>query len=462
MERKRSSKTKVMNIVIVGCGKVGISLVDKLSREGNNITVVDKNPARVQMVTDTYDVIGVVGNGANFAVQTEAGVAESDIFISVTGSDELNLLCCIAAKRSSNCAAIARVRTPDYSEDLSYLKGKLGLTMIINPEKESSQEIVRILCLPTAIGVSSFARGRAEMVRIKVPKNNMLHDKTLAQLGPQLGGSVLICAVERDGEVHIPAGSFRLKEGDQVNFICPTRDSRSFLERIGFNTRQVRNTLIIGGSRAAYYLARQLIQMGVEVCIIENNRDRCEELSDLLPKATIIHGDGTDADVLREAGIEYAESVVPLTGIDEENILLTLHTQEVSGAKVVTKINRMMFPEAIEKLNLGSVVCPKDITTNAIVAYVRSRSASKDSNLETLLRLFDNRVEAIEFVAQPGSPVLDIPLKSLSLRDGLLISCINRKGRILIPGGDECIQAEDSVIIVTTHTGLRELEDILV
>ncbi len=461
MEHRRSGKAKVMNIVIVGCGKVGISLVDKLSREGNDITVIDRNPRRVQMVTDTYDVIGVVGNGANFATQMEAGVAEADIFISVTGSDELNLLCCIVAKRSSDCAAIARVRTPDYSEDSSYLKGKLGLAMIINPEKESAREISRILCLPTAIGVSSFAGGRAEMIRIRVPEDNLLHGRTLSQLAPQLGGSVLICAVERCGKVTIPNGSFQLHSGDLVTFICPSRDSRVFLERIGFDTEQVRNALIIGGSRAGYYLARQLMRVGVEVCIIESDRTRCEELSDLLPRATILHGDGTDADVLREAGIEHAEAVVPLTGIDEENILLTLHAQEVSDAKVVTKINRIMFPEAIEKLNLGSVVCPKDITTNAIVAYVRSRSASKDSNIETLVRLFDDRAEAIEFVARPDSPVLDTPLKNLSLKDDLLIACINRKGRILIPGGDECICAGDSVIIVTTHVGLRELEDIL-
>lgn len=456
-----SRKKKGLNIIIVGCGKVGMSLVDQLTKEGHDITVIDKNPDKIQTVTNLFDVIGVVGNGASFSTQIEAGVEKADILISVTHSDELNLLCCIVAKRSSECAVIARVRTPDYSEDAAYLKDKLGLAMIINPEKESAREIAQILCLPTAVGVTRFARGHAEMIRVRIPQGNFLHGKKLYQLSQELAGAVLICAVERAGEVYIPSGSFQLQSGDVVSFICPSRDSKLFLRRVGFDTHQVRDALIVGGSKAGYYLARQLLRMGVEVRIIESNRARCEELSILLPKATIICGDGTDSDVLRESGVGQVEAVVPLTGIDEENIMLTLHTQAVSHAKVVTKINRIMFPEAIERLHLDSVVCPKYITTDAIVAYVRSRMASRGSNIETLLHLFDNRVEAIEFVAHPDSRLVNIPFKALPLKDHLLIACINRAGKTLIPGGDECIRVGDSVIVVTTHTGLRDLADIL-
>ena len=461
MLRKLREKKKGLNIIIVGCGKVGMSIVDQLSREDHDITVIDNDAQAVQTVTNLYDVIGVVGNGASFSTQTEAGVEEADVLISVTGSDELNLLCCIAAKRASNCAVIARVRTPDYSDDTAYLKGRLGLAMIINPEKESAREIARIVALPTALGVSSFARGLAEMLRVRIPPKHYLHGKHLYELSRELDGAVLVCAVERNGEVYIPDGSFQLLAGDAVTFICPSRGAKLFLSRVGFPVAQARDALIIGGSKAGYYLARMLLTQGVEVRIIESNRERCEQLSTLLPRATIIHGDGTDADVLREAGIETVDAVIPLTGIDEENIMLTLHTQAVSKAKVVTKINRVMFPEAIERLNLGSVVCPKFIITDMIVAYVRARSASKDYNIETLVHLFDNRVEALEFLAEAGSPVLDIPLKDLSLKDNLLVSCIHRRGNILIPGGDECIREGDSVIVVTKHAGLRELVDIL-
>ena len=462
MEHKFTHPKKGLNIVIVGCGKVGLSLVDKLSKENHDITIIDRDAGKVQDITNLFDVNGIVGNGANFSTLQEAGIYDTDILIAVTNSDELNLLCCIVAKRVTDCAVIARVRTPEYSQDAAYLKSKLGLAMIINPDLESALEISRILCLPSAVGVTPFARGLAEMIRFRIPEGNRLDGRRLRELGQELAGAVLICAVERGGEVYIPDGSFRLQAGDVVSFIAPTRGSKQFLRRIGLETHQVRDALIIGGSKTGYYLAKQLLRVGVNVELIESDRQHCEELSTQLPKAVILNGDGTDADLLREAGIEHVGAVVPLTGIDEENIMLTLHTQAVSRAKVVTKINRIMFPEAIDRLNLGSVVYPKALVTDAIVAYVRSRTASKgSSNIETLLHLFDNRVEAIEFIASEGSPVVGRPLRELPTRDRLLVACISHKGSILIPGGDDAIQPGDSVIIVTTHTGLSDLSDIL-
>ena len=459
MLKKRS--TKSMNIFIIGCGKVGASLVGKLSEEGNDITVIDPDPEKIEAITNSYDVIGVVGSGANFNTLQEAGIEDADIFISVTGSDELNLLCCIVAKRASDCAAIARVRSPEYSENSAYFKDKLGLAMIINPDMASADKIARNLSLPTAIGVSSFARGRAEIVRIRVPQGNMLHGKRLMELSKELHGDVLICGVERDEEVYIPSGSFMLQSGDELSFVCPTHDSKAFLNRIGFDAAPAEKVMIVGGGRISYYLSKRLLNTGARVRILETNRARCAELSTLLPKAQVIYGDGTDAGVLRESGIEQADAVVALTGIDEENILLSLHAQEVSRAQVVTKINRIAFPKAIDRLDLGSVICPKDITTNAIVGFVRSRSAQRNSSIEMLLRLFDNRVEAIEVSAEADSPGLDIPLKDLLLKSDLLVACINRNGQILIPGGEECIRKGDSVIVVTKHLGLRELVDIL-
>ncbi len=460
-ERVRKKKVKGLHIIIVGCGKVGVTLVERLVQEDHDITVVDKDGDKVEGLTNRHDIYGITGNGASFNTLMEAGIEEADILIAVTGSDELNLLCCVVAKQAGQCDVIARVRMPDYSEEAAYLKAKLELAMIINPELEAAREIARILYLPTSIGVSSFARGQAEMVRIKVPKGNMLHGKKIVELSQELSGAVLICAVERGSDVFIPDGSFELAEGDVVTFVSPARDAKSFLKKIGFQTHQVKDVMIIGGGRSAYYLAKQLLRVGIAVKIIEQDKTRSEELCALLPRAVVINGDGTDADVLKEAGIEEVESFVALTGIDEENILLTLHASDVSDAKVVTKINRTMFNKVVRHLGLGSVVYPKYITTEALIAFVRAKNASKNSNIETMVHLFDNRVEAIEFVVGEGTGVTNIPLSRLRLKSHLLVACINRAGRVLIPGGSDEIKVGDSVIIVTTHTGFDDVQDIL-
>lgn len=460
-KRKTNLITGGLSIIIVGCGKVGMTLVERLTKEGHDISVIDKNASKIQNVTSMYDVYGVVGNGASFTVQMEAGIEHADILISVTDSDELNLLCCLVAKRAGDCEVIARVRTPDYSEEAAYLKEKLELAMMINPEQEAANAIARILYLPTALDVAPFARGHAEMVRIKLPKGNVLAGKKIADLSQELSGAVLICAVERNGDVYIPDGGFALAEGDVISFIAPVRDGKKFLKRIGFQTHQVKNSIIVGGGRAAYYLAKRLLAQGVSVQIIESRKERCEELSVLLPQAVIINGDGTSEELLNEVGIAEAESLVPLTGIDEENILLTLYAREVSNAKVVTKINRITFTNVINDLDLGSVVYPKYITSEAIIAFVRARTATKNSNIEAMLHLFDNRVEAIEFLVGEGSPVVGKPLAQLPLKDHMLIACINRQGKVIIPGGNDEILTGDSVIIVTTNTGFHDIQDIL-
>lgn len=459
MLNKRS--TKIMNIFIIGCGKVGASLVGKLSEEGNDITVIDPDPEKIEAITNSYDVIGVVGSGANFNTLQEAGIEDADIFVSVTGSDELNLLCCIVAKRASDCAAIARVRSPEYSENSAYFKDKLGLAMIINPDMASADKIARNLSLPTAIGVSSFARGRAEIVRIRVPQGNMLHGKRLMELSKELHGDVLICGVERDEEVYIPSGSFMLQSGDELSFVCPTHDSKAFLNRIGFDAAPAEKVMIVGGGRISYYLSKRLLNTGARVRILETNRARCAELSTLLPKAQVIYGDGTDAGVLREAGIEQADAVVALTGIDEENILLTLYARQVSNAKVITKINRITFKDVISNLDLGSVIYPRYITSETIIAYVRAKKNSMGSDIETLYHMFDHRAEAIEFRVREKSAVTNISLAELPLKKNLLLSCINRNGKIIIPSGQDCIRVGDTVMIVTTHTGFNDILDIL-
>ena len=389
-------KPKGLNIIIVGLGRVGETLVDQLSAEGHDITVVDKDMAKVKEISELYDVIGVVGNGASFGVQMEAGIEDANLIIAVTESDELNLLCCTVARRVVECAAIARVRNPDYSFESSYLREQLGLAMIINPELETSRQMARILGMPKALEVNTFAHGHAELIKFKVSKGSILDGMSISAIGAKTE-NVLVCAVERGGTVFIPSGSDVLQAGDVASFVAPRKVARAFFKKIGSKSQQVKNTMIVGGGNSAYYLGRQLLHMGINVKIIEKNAERCDRLSELLPKAVVINGDGSDEDLLREEGVEDTESFVPLTGSDEENILLTLYVKRVSkdSTKVITKINRITFGDVIDGLDLGSVLYPRYITAEEIIAYVRAKSASRSSNIETLSYMFDQRVEAI-------------------------------------------------------------------
>lgn len=459
---KKTSKDVGLRIIIVGCGKVGMTLIEQLSKEGHDVTIIDQNSQKIQEITNIFDIMGIVGNGASYSVQQEAGIEDADLIIAVTESDELNLLCCTIASQVGNCAAIARVRTPDYSKEVGYLREKLGLALIINPELETAKEASRILYLPTALEVSSFAHGQAELIKIKLPADTMLDGMTIADLGRRFQRNILICGIERDGEVYIPSGAFTLLAGDIISIVGTDRECRSFLQQIGFATKQVKNTMIVGGGRAAYYLADQLLHMGIKVKIIESDRNRCEELSILLPNAIIINGDGTNQELLKEEGIETVESFVPLTGIDEENVMLTLYAKQASNAKVITKINRINFKNVFTQLDLGSVLYPKYITCEMIIAYVRARRNSSSSNsIDTLYHLFDYRVEAIEFHVNKESAATNIPFKDLPTKDHLLIAFISRKGSIIIPTGQDCIRVGDSVMVVTTHNGLHDIVDIL-
>lgn len=461
------AKKKGLSIIIVGCGKVGQTLVEQLSKEGHDITIIDKNGSKIQQLANSYDIMGVVGNGASYSVQLEAGIENTDLLIAVTESDELNLLCCTVARRVAGCAAIARVRNPDYSQEIHYLQEKLGLAMIINPELETAKEAARMLALPTALEVTSFAHGQAQMVTFKIPTGNLLDGMKLWDMHKHIPSDIernlLLCAIERDGQVYIPSGNFQMQSGDIVSVVSTARICRRFLRSIGFKTRQVRSAMIVGGGKAGYYLAQELIQMGMEVKLIEQNADRCLELNTLLPHVNVINGDGTNQELLEEVGLSYAESFIPLTGIDEENILLTLHARQVSNAKVITKINRITFRDVISTLDLGSVIYPRYITSEAIVAYVRAKANSINSNVETLNYLFDNRVEAIEFRVNVASSATGTQLKDLKpkMKKDILIAFINRNGQILIPSGDDTIEVGDSVMIVTTHSGFDDIRDIL-
>ena len=451
-----------MKILIVGCGNVGQTLVQQLSKEGHNITVIEKKQSVIQNVVNSYDVMGIVGNGASYSIMKDAGIESADLMIAVTDSDELNLLCCLIAKKAGNCHTIARVRDPIYKKEINFIKEELGLSMVINPEETAANEAERLLKLPSATKIETFARGRAELVKLVIDENSRLCDKALKDIPADLKKQILISVVSRDNQVYIPDGRFILRAGDEVTIFGSSKNTINFFKKLGLPTAKVHSTMIIGGGETAVYLAQHLIALGIKVIIFERDAARCKELSEIIPQALIICGDGTDKDMLLEEGVTRVESFVALTNLDEENIMLSMYVKSINPkAKLITKVHRVNYGDIIGSLNIGSIIYPKNITADRIVQFVRGMSASKNSNIETLYKLNDDRVEALEFIVRNGSPIIGIPLSQLNLKKGILIACINHNGEIISPSGDSVIRDKDSVIVVTMMTGLKDISDIL-
>ncbi len=450
-----------MQIIIVGCGKVGRALTEQLSGEDNNVTVVDTNGELVKGLANYYDVMGVTGNGASYSILKEADIEHTDVLIAVTQSDEVNLLCCVIARKAANCHTIARVRNPVYSEEQAFIRKELGLSMIINPEFAAAREIARLLRFPSAIDIDSFSKGRIELMRFRVPEHSLLEGLPLRELPQRIQEEVLICIAERKKEVLIPDGNFVIQSGDLLSMIALPGSAGTFFKKAGIPTNQVKNTLIIGGGELTYYLSRYLLHMGIRVKIIEKNRGRCEELCDLLPKATIICGDGSDRELLQEEHLDQMDSLVAGTDIDEENIILSLYARGRVKAKVITKLNHLDFNDVIHSLDLDSLVYPKNIAAEYILQYVRAVGNSMGSNVETLYKLLDGKVEALEFLIRKDSDLSGIKLQDMRLKKNLLIAGIGRKGKLIMPGGQDEFLPGDSVIVVTTSSGFQDIHDIL-
>ena len=451
-----------MNIIIAGCGKVGRALAEQLSREKHDITVIDRKPEAIQQITNIADVRGVVGNGASFEIQMDAGIDTADLMIAVTDADEVNLLCCLIAKKAGGCQTIARVRNPVYHHEIHHIKGDLGLSMVINPEWAAAMEMARLLRFPSAIDIDTFANGRIELLRFQLEEQNPLCNNKIKDLHMLSRCEVLICIVERGNEVLIPSGEVELKAGDMISVVASPVNASRFFKTIGIETNQVKNTMIIGGGKISFYLAKRLLEMGIQVKIIEKDRDACERLCEILPKAMIINGDGTDRELLAEEGLAKAEGFAALTNMDEENVMLALYAKSMSKAKKITKVNRNTFDTIIGSLNIGSLIYPKHITSETILQYVRAMQNSIGSNVETLYRLVDGNAEALEFVIKGKSEVTDIPLQELQLKPHILVCAINRKGKIIIPKGQDCIQEGDSVVIITKDCGAyKDIRDIM-
>ena len=449
-----------MKIVIIGCGKVGTSIARELNTSGHDITVVDNNSAAVRRLSESLDVMGIEGNGATYEALSEAGAETADLVIAATARDEVNLYACLMARAAGVPHTIARVRSPEYTDDLYRVKDQLRLSMSINPELTEAIEISRLLRFSGALEIDSFAKGAVELIKVLVPPNSPLCDKKISQIDT-LKGRVRICTVERGNEVYIANGETRIKAGDKASIVAKPEIAAKFFKKSGFNIGRSRDVILLGGGKVSSYLAQRLIKSGANVKIIERNEQRCNLLSSMLHDAMIIHGDCMDQELLLSEGIESADGVAALMDYDEENILISLYIKSVSHAKIITKINNESFDSIISNLGLESVISPKTLTGEYIARYIRAMQNSLGSNVETLYRLHEDRVEALEFRAKSNSRTVDTPLMQLDLKDDLQVICISRGGKIILPQGSDVIKPDDSVVVVTKHKGLSDLNDIL-
>lgn len=450
-----------MNIIIVGCGKVGRVLTEQLNEAGNNITVVDINGARATDVAERFDVMHVIGNGATRAVLEEAGIDEADLLIAVTGSDERNLLCCLIAKKAGGCQTIARVRSPQYNADVRYLKEELGLAMVINPEYAAAEEIARVLRFPSAIKIDTFVKGKIELLKFKLPEDSPLCGMCVREIAPKLHCDVLVCTIERDEEAFIAYGDFRFEARDVISIIADPKSAYNFFKRINYKAKPVNDVLIAGGGDITHYLCQILEKDGIRITVIEKDEERVESLTDRFSDVNVIYADAINQEVLMQENINRAEAFVSLTNLDEENILLSLFAKSVTEGKVVTKINRIDFDSVIGHLDLDTIIYPKNLTSDYIVRYVRAMNKTMGTNLETLYQIIKGKVEAAEFIVKADSALTAEPLMRLKLRSGVLVAAIVRNGKVLIPRGSDIIQQGDSVVIVTNHLGLHDMNDLL-
>ena len=453
-----------MRIVVVGTGKVGKTLADQLTREEHDVVVIDRNEDVLQRIEDTLDVLCVRGNGANAQTLLEAGVGRADIIIAATASDETNMLCCLIAKRLGAKYSIARIRDPEYNESLALLQQELGIDMTINPERATAQEISRLLRYPFASNIENFARGQVEMVEFRCLETDAIAGLSLREIPTRERSlpRVLYAAVERDGEVTIPNGDFVIQAGDRVYVAAEPNTVTHYFRHLGRDTKRVRNTMILGGGRISYYLARMITPIGIDVSMIEIDKQKSEQLSEMLPDVNVVYGDGTDQELLMQAGLQDMDAFVALCDRDEENLMTALYVTRQGIPKVVVKNNRLAYGDIISTLGLDSIVSTRSITVDTILRYVRARAGGNDSAaVEKLYRLVGGKAEALEFIAQKGDPYIGIPLKDLTMRQNTLVAVIVHRNKVIVPSGNDVIEAGDNVLIITRQSGVGDLNEVI-
>lgn len=451
-----------MKIVIIGDGKVGHKLTTELSEEDYDIVLIDQNEGKLKAALNELDIFCITGNGVDAEIQKQADVPHSDLVIACASTDELNMLSCLLARRLGAKHTIARVRNPIYYRQIGLLKEDLHLSMAVNPELTAANEVARILLFPQADKVETFMKGRVELIEFPLREESRLNGLSLAEIYQKLQTKVLVCAVKRGNEVYIPDGDFILQSGDKLHIAATHQDLKSFFKSFGRKSMKIRNILICGGGHLCFYLTSQLLQTGMQVRIIEKNEERCEVLCENFPKATIIHGDATDHDLLMEEGIQEADALVALTGMDEENIILSLFAKSQGVEKIIAKVNEDSRAQMVEGMGIDSIISAKSATADAIMSYVRARKNSYSSdNVETMYQLVNGKVEAQEFIIRKECQFTNVPLKNLKTKPNNLIACIGRKRQIIIPNGDDHIEVGDSVIVVTKGHVIDSFSDIL-
>ncbi|MBR2024720.1 MAG: Trk system potassium transporter TrkA [Clostridia bacterium] len=450
-----------MKIVIVGLGTIGKTILQSLSDMGHTIVIIDESKDKVENMIEKYDVTGVVGNGACMDILKEAGIEDTDLAIFLTNSDELNVFACLTAKKAGVNNTIARVRNPDYRQQIRDMKDELGISMIVNPEKETAEEIFNLINLPSVSKMEHFAKGKALLVEIVVDKNCLLVGETLITLGKKLKTKVLVCAVQRGDEVIIPSGTFLFEEGDRVHFTSDANSLRDFLAEAKLEKTPFKNIMIVGGDKIGYYLAEELSKKKYKTKLLESDISRAEELADILPKTTIIHGNGTQHDLLIEEGIEAMDAFIALTNIDEENMIVSMFANKMGVRKTITQIKNDELYDMLGELGIENTVSPKRVVADRIISYIRALTNKRDSNVLTLYRLVNDRVEALEFSAKKQEKFFNTELKNIKTKQNCLVACIIRDGEVIIPDGNSVIKLGDNVIVVTTHKNFDDLNDIL-
>ena len=451
-----------MKIVVAGCGKIGVSILKNLVSEGHDIIALDKDPAVIEELTNLYDVMGVCGNSADPDTLSEAGIESVQLFVSVSGSDEMNMLSCFLAKRMGAQYTIARIRNPEYNDQsLGFIRHELDLSLTVNPELLTAIELFNILKFPSAVKVENFSRRNLEMVEILLDENTELDGMQIFKMREKYKADYLVCAVTRGEEIFIPSGNFTLRAGDKIGLIASPGEITKLLKILGVLRKQASSVMILGGSKTAYYLAKMLTSSGIDVKIIEQRVQRCEELCALLPKAVIIHGDGAQQELLLEEGLRTLDAFVALTGMDEENMIISMFASMQKVPKVICKINRQEMCSMAGKLGLDCIITPKDITSNIVVRCARALQNSMGSNVEILYKIMDGRAEALEFNVREDFTAAGVSLKEMELKPNILIAGIMRGRKTIIPSGDDCIRIGDKVIVVASGHHLNDLSDIL-
>lgn len=451
-----------MKIIVVGCGKIGSSILGNLVAEGHDVIGVDSEKAVIDELTNMYDVMCVCGNGADSDVLSEVEAGDADLFVAVTGSDELNMLSCFLARKLGAAYTIARIRNPEYNDkSINFMRQTLELSDSINPEYATAHEIFNILKFPSAVNIESFSARNFEMIELILKQDSTLDGMKLMDVRRKYSAKFLLCAVQRGEEAFIPDGSFVLHGGDKVGITATRFELHKLLKELGVLQKKARNVIILGASTTAFYLAKMLIAAGNSVKIIEKDRVLCEDFACELHDAVIINGDGAHEELLLEEGLDSADAFVSLTGMDEENILVSCFAKAHNVPTIITKINRPELASMAQRLGLDCIVSAQKTIGDIITGYVRALENSRGSSVETLYKLMDGSVEALEFSVQADFGYTNIPLKEMKLKPNILVAGIIRGRNSVIPSGDDVIMPGDKVVVLASKTRLQNLSDII-